>query len=980
MGQKKKKPTVASMAVAIPPGGFAPERVTFRPDDVAEYPGLPLELFYPSSRARGPLPTSTPAPPPTRASVSSMLQLPSAVLGGALGAMVDQPVEAGLTRRLSAAASGAGQELARAPFQTQPTSPAQEAAARGLPEFEGVPGLLFDVLSDPANLVGGDPVSDVGKLAIAAGGLTPRSASALGRLYSRVAEDVLPRLQKSQHANRVRSVLKSFASADEVTSLGLEDFLAKKGNEPVTLEEVEQLVKGNQLQMRETVLGASKVTLNETDEKIAKVNRQLAPIRVWAETLPEDSPIGDLLMRMEEDRPSVLMHAERGWDELIDQYGEGADEALYVAASNEDVRRHLGESPRVRQAWVKNLKTGEVTPTSAFGPAADALPMVSPTVVRQMPGAKTIRDLARNFGRLLAENEDLQLARVDLEGNTERLAGPAKYERYTLPGEKRDYRETLVQMPEVKKNPQGEGARYRSPHWEEPDIVTHVRHDVRQVAGEDALFVEEIQSDWDQAARERGYASEAEASQREMTAAIDDMRQAFKDDPVFRLNSRGHLVRRADAIDGATEGNELDALAEIEWMADNRDMTPEQRAAYDRFKRIKAERMSKKYDVADQPFRGTRATELGVKRILLEAADRGLDQVAWTTGRQQAERYGKLLRDVKRVDFIDSTTGQGGILRVNGRHFEVEKKDLKNYIGKENAERLLASRATVRRMRPDELKPGHQAPRWGVYAGDRKTLLYDTGSEAEANKWAETRFSLDTSEHPLTIGSRGMDQQYDEVMVAQFNKLGKPYGVRAELVKIAGAGNSDARRAVREDVRITWSARGGGFHLTSSNDALFEWLSEAGANSEYFEEGAFTSRAQAEGAVREIIGDIDSFYPATSEGEEVWRLRIPEKMREDLLTRGLPLLSMAPYAATGDEEAGEAGAAAAAFGVVPGRISRRLASVQRHLDDAARSARADLTRAAKKSRDPGDAVTDPRLREMRERAAEEAATKRRQDK
>src|SRR5690606_6877328 len=47
---------------------------------------------------------------------------------------------------------------------------------------------------------------------------------------------------------------------------------------------------------------------------------------------------------------------------------------------------------------------------------------------------------------------------------------------------------------------------YRSPHFDQPNVLAHVRFNERtDVDGKRVLFIEEIQSDWHQAGRKRGY-------------------------------------------------------------------------------------------------------------------------------------------------------------------------------------------------------------------------------------------------------------------------------------------------------------------------------------------------------------------------------------------------------------------------------------------------------------------------------------------
>jgi N12 class adenine-specific DNA methylase len=75
-----------------------------------------------------------------------------------------------------------------------------------------------------------------------------------------------------------------------------------------------------------------------------------------------------------------------------------------------------------------------------------------------------------------------------------------KFSQYQTPGGE-DYRELLLTLPPA----DGQG-RYKSPHWDEPNVLAHVRFNDRFDAdGKRVLFVEEVQSDWHQTGRKQGY-------------------------------------------------------------------------------------------------------------------------------------------------------------------------------------------------------------------------------------------------------------------------------------------------------------------------------------------------------------------------------------------------------------------------------------------------------------------------------------------
>ncbi len=81
-----------------------------------------------------------------------------------------------------------------------------------------------------------------------------------------------------------------------------------------------------------------------------------------------------------------------------------------------------------------------------------------------------------------------------------------KFDGFQLQGERKDYTELLLRVPS--REHKGMNFYYKN-HWEEPNVLVHVRFNTRTgPSGEKILFLEEVQSDWHQAGREKGYASD----------------------------------------------------------------------------------------------------------------------------------------------------------------------------------------------------------------------------------------------------------------------------------------------------------------------------------------------------------------------------------------------------------------------------------------------------------------------------------------
>ena len=78
---------------------------------------------------------------------------------------------------------------------------------------------------------------------------------------------------------------------------------------------------------------------------------------------------------------------------------------------------------------------------------------------------------------------------------------------------------TQPQRAEVVKFMNTESPKYKSSHWDEPNILAHVRMNDRTVDGKKSLHLEEIQSDWHQQGRDKGYKGQKKA--RELTEAED---------------------------------------------------------------------------------------------------------------------------------------------------------------------------------------------------------------------------------------------------------------------------------------------------------------------------------------------------------------------------------------------------------------------------------------------------------------------------
>jgi hypothetical protein len=281
-----------------------------------------------------------------------------------------------------------------------------------------------------------------------------------------------------------------------------------------------------------------------------------------------------------------------------------------------------------------------------------------------------------------------------------------KFGQYTLPGGE-NYKEILLTMPS--KNPEfdpsnlsrltelsnknrteaenieykslakqydaslrGETAeQYRSSHFDQPNILAHLRVNDRVDAdGKKMLLIEEVQSDWHQAGRDKGYAKNVKDEIAAIQKQIDDL---------------------GDERDPIT--NQL--VNEKQWLE---------------LSKQKDELVKQTKGVPDAPFKDT-WYQLALKRAIQHAAENGYERIGLTTGSQQAARF-DLSRQVNEIAVpmvnsdgsrsvrIDPTNGtslklmvdkDGIVTGYGAASNQFSGKKLNEVIGKEMADKVMKS-------------------------------------------------------------------------------------------------------------------------------------------------------------------------------------------------------------------------------------------------------------------------------------------------
>ena len=262
---------------------------------------------------------------------------------------------------------------------------------------------------------------------------------------------------------------------------------------------------------------------------------------------------------------------------------------------------------------------------------------------------------------------------------------------------------------------------YRTNHWkEDPNVLAHMRvQDRKGPNGEKILHVEEIQSDWHQEGRKKGYGPKLEEQYRAYYTTPDG--------------------QQVDIGFGKTP-------AEVERMT--------QAAGWNTMPvKIETEKTVRQIGqgVPDAPFKKN-WHELAMKRLLNYAADNGYDSIAITPGVEQAKRF-NLRNQIDQIKYIQNQDGTYDLaVRPKGQTRDtmfigdkslsgLPADELESVVGQEVSQKILSGE--------------------GPQGGDKYRSL--TGVALE-------------------FGGEGMKGFYDKMLPDYLNTYGKQYGARVEQI------------------------------------------------------------------------------------------------------------------------------------------------------------------------------------------------------
>jgi hypothetical protein len=550
--------------------------------------------------------------------------------------------------------------------------------------------------------------------------------------YSALEQAAIPLQNKGTGSQYLAQLQKTpGVKPEELKWTGLEGFLGSRQN--VTKQEIQDYLAANRVDLQEVRLGEDQLVRFERleREKLSQMpDQQLA------------DQVGIPYSGIQQERFATDPEFRQ---RLINDYIEG--QVDYFRGNPWDLGQDYGSK---FSKWT--IPGGE-----NYREILLTLPQKNVSEVRI---AEQNRDmLAKQTADLMEEWKNL----------SEQMPGdPRVVNLYQQLAETRRMRDqAVVDARELRKASESES--YRSTHFEQPNILAHMRVNDRVVDGKKTLFIEEVQSDWHQAGRKKGYGPQTETTH-----------EAYYTTPDGQRVSLGFGATQEEAAAAVDPG--WKNIVDVKFDTQTRKVSE---------------------GVPDAPFK-TSWHELALKRAIQEASEKGYDKIAFTVGKTQVERYPEALRQVA----DDISWRAAGTPESGNRFIEIKKSGNTVLQAQVDNRGIVTSSSTQEAI--------------------GKPIEDLIGKPMGQQVIAEPSGSIKGEQ--FTVGGKGMEGFYDQILPKSLEKLGKKFDAKVGKSFIEGERTRDA-------------------------------------------------------------SGIPSMYP---EKIEVWTMDITPKMRESVTTKGQPLFQFAP--------------------------------------------------------------------------------------
>jgi hypothetical protein len=561
-----------------------------------------------------------------------------------------------------------------------------------------------------------------------AGGVSPRSFDqshpTAPTFYSAVGRAIDTAKQDKASPEQWLGTLKNAAGVkgEEMKWLGLEDWL-KQQKGSVTKAQLLDYIRANQIEVKEVTKGGPSPDQHPAlkalyDQNAMLIEKYGGLFDAFAKMSPEEHERYDVLTEA----------ANRANDEAADEaarelYGKPYgklrrfEQELVDRRMNGDSDANGTKYPTYRLAGGENYREMLLT--------LPAKPVVNPILQRM----NVLRD------QLMGPIWDAAVEREGSEDAAERaLEHNANYNKWR--------HELMTLTREYEGGQRLDDQNYRSGHWDEPNILAHVRFDDRVSDGKKTLHVAEVQSDWHQAGKRKGY----KTSEGELPDG-------------YTLVERGGswVVERGHELIAEQSSREVALADALQYLNRGDQLVP------------------------DAPFKTT-WPELAMKRMIRYAAEHGYDRISWDTGATNAERY-DLSKQISRITLHDNSSGGIGRPQMEGP-FEGGTLYAYDHDGHEVLSKYIRD-------------PGELPDVIGKEAADK--IMSATPKEARSAGVGVRERKLEGLD--LQVGGEGMHGFYDKILPATVGKLVKKFGAKVEsgnvVIEKFGDGNAMAQELNR---------------------------------------------------------------------------------------------------------------------------------------------------------------------------------------
>jgi hypothetical protein len=490
---------------------------------------------------------------------------------------------------------------------------------------------------------------------------------------------------------------------EEVATRGLDTFLAE--NPKVTKTQIEEYLAENPINLQETVLGQRE---SYDPKRLTQLENEWSNLKEHAIDDPSfGEPKYDEMIKLQNIRDNSTVESlyrdhdlyirraqqqqKQGNKTEADKFFRQA-ELLNTRAEKLDLQGLGPTTPTKFGAEQFNIPNGENYREVLIQYPNEAKPAAFPKQAELDAVNNTLAQLKESGNR--TEYGQLIGKRTELNNERNKFMKQADYEAKNQP--------TFV-------NPN---------HFEQPNILTHMRVDDRVIDGKKTLFIQEIQSDWHQKGRKEGYQTKVDT----------------KD-----------LIRDLTLEDKQRLGVDKGVLAKVK---DTWGYYPSKKEAEEYLQYILGNN-----GVPDAPFKKN-WQELAMKRAMQMAAEGGYDRVAFTTGKQQSDRY-NLRKHIEEIHYEKlpdgrySVTGKdkNGNIPLDDTYTESQLEDT---IGKEITKKIVNNEGK---------KVGRMPEGKNVYS---------------------------ISGEGLEVGGEGMQGFYDKILPDFINKYGKKHGLKTGQTTLSG--------------------------------------------------------------------------------------------------------------------------------------------------------------------------------------------------